>query len=58
MVNKDEWNTKEGRGKSTVVWQKRHLLGWSYFEQQKKIKPVALAIVELHKSEDIRQAVS
>jgi len=45
---KDEWNTKEGTDKSiknTLYVQqygKRHLLGWTNFEQQ-KIKPIALA---------------
>jgi len=36
---------------------KRHLSCWSDVEQQ-KIKPLALAIVELHESEGISQAVS
>jgi len=35
----------------------RHLSGWSNIKQQ-KIKPVALAIVELRESEGIRQVVS
>jgi len=57
-VSKDEWNTKEDTGKSLknalhVLWYaKRHLLGWSDFEQW-KIKPVALAVIELHWSEGI-----
>jgi len=59
MVNKDEWDTKEGHGNSmknalhVQRYGKRHLkrLGSS-----KQIKPVALAIVELCKSEGIRQA--
>jgi len=65
VVNKDEWYTKEGRGKSMkdalyVQWYgKKHLSGWSNVEQQKKIRPVALAIVELCESEASgRQAVS
>jgi len=58
MVNKDEWDTEEGPGKSMknalyVKWHgKRHLLGWSDIEQW-KIKPVALAIVKLSESEGI-----
>jgi len=60
VVNKDEWYTKEGCGKCiacTVVWQKAPLeLKWSW--TVKKIKPVALAIVELRESEGIRQAGS
>jgi len=44
VVNKDEWDTKEGCGKSMknplhVQWYgKRHLSGWSDIEQQ-KLKP-------------------
>jgi len=63
VVNEDEWYTKEGCAKSmkdTLYAQqygKRHLSGWSDIEQQ-KIRPVALAIVELHESEGIRQAGS
>jgi len=61
VVNKDEWYTKEGCSKFmknalfVQRYGKRHLLGWSNIEQQKKIKPVALAIVELRESEGIRQ---
>jgi len=60
MVNKDEWYTKEGCGKSMknalhVQWYgKRHLSALN----SEKIKPVALAIVELRESEGIRQAGS
>jgi len=56
VTNKDEWYTKEGRGKSmknalyVQRYGKRHLSGWN----SKKVKPVALAIVELCKSEGIR----
>jgi len=59
VVNKDEWDTKEGRGKSmknalhVQRYGKRHLSAWSDIEQQKKIKPVALAIVELREFEGI-----
>jgi len=62
VVSKDEWDTKEGTGKSMknalyVQWHgKRYLLGWSDVKQQ-KIKSVALAIVELRESEGIRQLV-
>jgi len=55
VVNKDEWDTKEDTGKSmknalyVQQYGKRHLSGWSDVEQRKKLKPVALAIVELHK---------
>jgi len=57
MVNKDEWYTKESRAKS----MKNVLYVHSRAEatpSSKKIKPVALAIVELRESEGIRQAVS
>jgi len=53
----------EGLGKSmknalyVQRYGKRYLSGWSDVEQQ-KIKPIALAIVELRKSEGISQAVS
>ena len=49
-VSKDEWDTKEDTSKSMknalyVLWYaKRHLRGQSNIEQQKKIKPVALAV--------------
>jgi len=55
MVSKDEWDTKEVPGKSmknalhVQQYSKRHLLGLN----TKKIKPVALAIAELCKSEGI-----
>jgi len=63
MVSKDEWDTKEGPGKS----MKMHCMysgmakGTSQAEvtsNSKKIKPVALAIVKLQESEGIRQLVS
>jgi len=63
VVNKDEWYTKEGRTKSmknalyVQRYGKRHLSCWSDVKQR-KIKPIALAIVELRESEGIRQAVS
>jgi len=51
-VSKDKWITKEDAGMSMksalcVLWYaKRHLFGWSNIKQQ-KIKPVALAIIEV-----------
>jgi len=57
VVSKDEWDTKEGPDKSTknvlyVQWHgKRYLLGAETTLNSKKIKPIALAIVELHESE-------
>jgi len=63
VVNKDEWDTKKGRDKSMknalmfsgmakgTSWAKTTL-------NSKKIKPVALLIVELRESEGIRQSVN
>jgi len=57
-VSKGEWNTKEDTGKSlknalhVLRYAKRHLSGWSDVEQW-KIKPVALAIIELRWYEGI-----
>ena len=57
-VNKDEWNTKEDTGKSrknvlvVLQYAKRYLSGWSNVKQW-KIKPVALAIIELFWFESI-----
>jgi len=63
VVNKDEWDTKEGRGKSmkNALHVQRYGKGTFPAEatlNREKIKPVALAIVELWESEGIRQAVS
>jgi len=50
VFSEDEWDTKEGTGKSmkNALYEqqhgKRHLSGLS----DEKIKPIALAIVELH----------
>jgi len=59
VVNKDEWDTKEDRGKvheectaRTAVWQKAPLRAEAMLNS-KKIKPVALAIVELREFEGI-----
>jgi len=62
-VNKDKWDTKEGRGKSmkNALMYSSLAKGTSQTEvtlNSKKIKHVDLAIVELHESEGIRQAVS
>jgi len=61
MVSKDEWDTKEGPGNSMknalyVKWQGTFRVEMT--SSSVKIKPVALAIVELHEPEDIKQAVS
>jgi len=58
IVSKDEWNTKEDIGKSLknaldiLQYAKRHLLSWSNVKQW-KIKPVALAVIELRWSEGL-----
>jgi len=62
--NKDEWDTKEGRGKSmknalhVQRYGKRHLSGAEATLNSEKFKPVTLAIVELRESESIRKLVS
>jgi len=65
MVNKDEWDTKEGPGKSmkngldVQRHGKKHLSGWSDIKQRKSCTvggAIALAIVKLRKSEGIEQA--
>jgi len=61
--NKDDWDTKEGHGKSmkNALHVQRYGKGTSRAEamlNSEKIKPIALAIVELRESEGIRQAVS
>ena len=59
-VSKDEWDTKEDTGKSmknalyVLRYAKRHLSGRSNI----KIKPVALAVIELRLSEGISQLLS
>jgi len=61
VVNKDKWDTKEGRSKSACMYN-RMVKGASRAEvalNSKKIKPIALATVELwllRESEGIRQA--
>jgi len=61
--SKDEWDTKEDPGKSmkNVFKYSGMAKGTSRAEamlNSKKINPIALAIVELHESEGISQAVS
>jgi len=62
-VSKDEWDTKEGTGKSiknalyVQQYGKRQFSGWGDIKQQKN-QTRSLAIVKLHESEGIRQAVS
>jgi len=62
-VSKDKWDTKKGTGKS----MKSHFMSSSASKgrsrdkatsNSKKIKPIALAIIELRLSEGIRQLVS
>jgi len=57
VLNKGEWYTKEGRGKSMKNALYGMLKGTSRAEamsNSEKIRPVALAIVELRESEGIR----
>ena len=60
-VSKDDWDTKEDTGKSmknalyVLRYAKKHLSGRS--DVGEKIKPVALAIIELRLSEGVRQSV-
>ena len=59
----DEWNTKGDTGKSLknaldILWYaKRYLLAEATLNSE-KIKLVAIAVIELHWSEGIRQLVS
>jgi len=62
-VSKDEWNTKEDSGQSlkNTLDVLRYAKGTSRAEatsNDEKIKPAALAVIELHWSEGIRQVVS
>jgi len=62
VVSKDEWDTKEDTGKSMrnmYCMYSSMEKGTSRTEvtsSSEKIKPVTLAIVNLHESEGIRQA--
>jgi len=63
VVSKDEWNTKEGTGKSikNVLYAQKNDKGTSRAEatlSSEKNMPVALAIVEICKSEGISQSGS
>jgi len=55
MVNKDEWYTKEGHGKSmkNALHVQRYGKKAEAMSNSKKIKPIALAIVKICKSEGI-----
>ena len=64
-VSKNEWDTKEDTGKSmknalyVLRYAKRHLFGRSDIKlNSEKIKPIALAIIELRFSECISQPAS
>jgi len=62
VVSKGKCDTKDiGKSIKNALhvqrYGKRHLSGWSNIEQR-KIKPVALVIVDLRESEGIRQAGS
>jgi len=50
VMSKDKWDTK-GKFMNNALYAqwygKRYLSGWSNVKQQQKIKPIALAIVEL-----------
>ena len=62
-VSKDEWDTKEYTGKSmknalyVLLYAKRHCQAEATSNSE-KIKPIALAVIELRSSEGIRQSVS
>jgi len=63
MVSKDEWDTKEGPGKSMRICYMHSGMakGTSRAKvtsNSKKIKPITLAIVKLRESEGIKQLVS
>jgi len=61
VVSGDEWNTKEGPGKSMKSAYCSVPKGTSRDEatsNSKKINPIALAVIELCLSEGIRQLVS
>jgi len=58
MVRKDEWDKKKGTGKSmkSTFYEQQYLKGTSRDEatsNSKKIKFIALAIIELRLSEGI-----
>jgi len=56
IVSKDEWDTKEGTGKSKKNVLHVQAKGTSWAEamsSNEKFKPIALATVELHQSDGI-----
>jgi len=60
-VSKDEWDTKEGTSKSmknALHVSEKAPLELKRRRSTKKIKPIALAIVELHLYECIRPLIS
>ena len=62
-VSKDEWDTKEDTGKSmkNALYVLRYAKGTCRAEatsNSDKIKPVALAVIELHLSEGISQLLT
>ena len=60
-VSKDEWDTKEGTGKSmkSALYVYCSMpKGTCATSNSEKIKPIALPVIELHLSEGISQAVS
>ena len=56
-VSKDEWDTKEDTGKSkkNALYVLRYAKGTFRAKASEKIKPVALAVIELRLSEGISQ---
>ena len=62
VVSKDEWDTKEDNGKSmkNALYVLRYAKGTFQAEatsNTEKIKPVAIAVIELYLPEGIRQSV-
>ena len=58
-VSKDEWDTKEDTGKSMknalyVLWYAKRHCRAEATSNSEKIKPVALAVIELHLSEGLK----
>ena len=63
VVSKDEWDTKEDTGKAMknvlyVEWYAKSTCLEKTTLNSEKIKPVALAVIELRLSEGISQSVS
>jgi len=57
VVSKDEWDTKEGQWRMHCMYSgmANNAFQAEAMSSSEKIKPVTLAIVELHESEGIRQ---